>query len=357
MEVGECVTNINATANNGENSPNSLNLENVAEDGESCESKTANEVEVTDKALKFKISTDYNLSTTGRNSHPGSRKGSRERVQYDSLAGGGGEPELLENLKNKRNSEHCVKMLSEVREIRKMRDDIDVDKESYLEISQNSTNGGDVNCCSSRSTTSLATENKTNSTATTVETVIKQCKKDSVQGSSSEKAKPSIMMRFKQFTERLSASLDKDVKFKMTRSSNRGGTLPMRRKNECCANDVTLDESRKASTLPKTKKIGFAKKGWRFFIMGGREKAHSSSLEECWNSDKAENIVLDASVVNTDANRGEGEAQSISSTSQSQCNVSKLVKDKVILVPTSEATLPAAVIPPVGSDITTTEEI
>lgn len=56
-------------------------LEDVAEDPESGDSETANEVEVSEKALKFKISTEGNLGT-GRKSYPGSRKGSRERVQH-----------------------------------------------------------------------------------------------------------------------------------------------------------------------------------------------------------------------------------------------------------------------------------
>lgn len=67
-----------------ETSPPQLNdeqsLEDVAEDPESGDSETATEVEVSEKALKFKISTEPSL--TGRKSYPGSRKGSRERVQH-----------------------------------------------------------------------------------------------------------------------------------------------------------------------------------------------------------------------------------------------------------------------------------
>ncbi|XP_030749551.1 high affinity cGMP-specific 3',5'-cyclic phosphodiesterase 9A isoform X2 [Sitophilus oryzae] len=59
-------------------------LEDVLEDPESGDSETANEVEVSEKALKFKISTECTVvsSTTGRKSYPGSRKGSRERGQH-----------------------------------------------------------------------------------------------------------------------------------------------------------------------------------------------------------------------------------------------------------------------------------
>ncbi|KAK5646919.1 hypothetical protein RI129_005383 [Pyrocoelia pectoralis] len=55
------------------------NLEDVIEDPESGDSETATEVEVSEKALKFKIATESNVAT-GRKSYPGSRKGSRERV-------------------------------------------------------------------------------------------------------------------------------------------------------------------------------------------------------------------------------------------------------------------------------------
>lgn len=58
------------------------NLADVQEDSESSDSETATEVEVSEKALKFKISTESSISVTGRKSYPGSRKGSRERVQH-----------------------------------------------------------------------------------------------------------------------------------------------------------------------------------------------------------------------------------------------------------------------------------
>ncbi|XP_022914096.1 high affinity cGMP-specific 3',5'-cyclic phosphodiesterase 9A isoform X1 [Onthophagus taurus] len=67
-------------------------LEDVIEDNESGESETATEVEVSEKTLKFKISTEcaapssggclLSTGSAGRKSYPGSRKGSRERVQH-----------------------------------------------------------------------------------------------------------------------------------------------------------------------------------------------------------------------------------------------------------------------------------
>ncbi|XP_076164165.1 phosphodiesterase 9 [Ptiloglossa arizonensis] len=60
----------------------------TAEDAENLESsdpETATEVEVSEKALKFKISTEGTLAgpPSGRKSYPGSRKGSREKSSLD----------------------------------------------------------------------------------------------------------------------------------------------------------------------------------------------------------------------------------------------------------------------------------
>lgn len=57
-------------------------MEDVEEDPESGDSETVTEVDVSEKTLKFKISTESTIATTGRKSYPGSRKGSRERVQH-----------------------------------------------------------------------------------------------------------------------------------------------------------------------------------------------------------------------------------------------------------------------------------
>ncbi|XP_033301645.1 uncharacterized protein LOC117206424 isoform X1 [Bombus bifarius] len=56
-----------------------------AENLESSDPETATEVEVSEKTLKFKISTEGTLTgpATGRKSYPGSRKGSREKSSLD----------------------------------------------------------------------------------------------------------------------------------------------------------------------------------------------------------------------------------------------------------------------------------
>ncbi|XP_046617573.1 uncharacterized protein LOC124303857 [Neodiprion virginianus] len=63
-----------------EDSSENLTIEEV-ETGESSDPETATEVEVSEKTLKFKISTEG--STAGRKSYPGSRKGSRDRSTLD----------------------------------------------------------------------------------------------------------------------------------------------------------------------------------------------------------------------------------------------------------------------------------
>lgn len=56
-----------------------------AENIESSDPETATEVEISEKTLKFKISTEGTLAgpTSGRKSYPGSRKGSREKSSLD----------------------------------------------------------------------------------------------------------------------------------------------------------------------------------------------------------------------------------------------------------------------------------
>lgn len=56
-----------------------------AEALESSDPETATEVEISEKTLKFKISTEGSLSgnQAGRKSYPGSRKGSREKSSLD----------------------------------------------------------------------------------------------------------------------------------------------------------------------------------------------------------------------------------------------------------------------------------
>lgn len=64
---------------------NQLIEDDAENDNESSDPETATEVEISEKTLKFKISTEGNIATTsaGRKSYPGSRKGSREKSSFD----------------------------------------------------------------------------------------------------------------------------------------------------------------------------------------------------------------------------------------------------------------------------------
>lgn len=344
-------------------------LEDVAEDTESGESETTTEVAVSEKALKFKISTEGNLST-GRKSYPGSRKGSRERVQHLSsselvkvmqkgkLRAGAlsfdqhclisnkrsfdtndfldeSVKKLLEenqdcvldnedgkqerecvmsketlNL-NKRNSEHNVKVLSgseENKGILKFSESSSFTNEEKLKMNNVACNEEDANDEVVSANNSSGNQN-------------------SIPANSDTKNNRSIFSRLKQFTDRFSLSMDKDLKFKTLRlnsfkNNNERDNLPNKNKKkldtECCKS-IDMFEERKASTLPKTKKLGFGKKGWKFLVTG-KEKT------ECWASDADVNKLSSAN--------SELDNQSIPSTSKSQSSCTLNTSPKIEATPT-----------------------
>lgn len=344
-------------------------LEDVAEDTESGESETTTEVAVSEKALKFKISTEGSLST-GRKSYPGSRKGSRERVQNFSSS------ELVkvmqkgklrtgalsfdqhclinnkrsfdtnefldESLKkrlednqdvasnnedcredreyvmsketlnlNKRNSEHSVKVLpgsEEKKSILKCPESKSFTNKEKLKMNNIACNDEDIN-------EELVSANNSSDN------------QNSIAANSDTKSNRSIFARFKQFTDRFSLSVDKDLKFKTLRlnsvkNNNERSTASNKNKKkldtECCKSLDTFEE-RKASTLPKTKKLGFGKKGWKFLITG-RERT------ECWASDADVNKLSTAN--------SELDNQSIPSTSKSQSSCTLNTSPNVEATPT-----------------------
>lgn len=347
-----------AVVNNEETS-----LADVAEDPESGDSETANEVEVSEKALKFKISTEGNVST-GRKSYPGSRKGSRERGQHFELAKAIQRGKLksgalsfdqnsLSNHKklsfdppqfldeygisfkqrfdrspspdgadsthssdcvvsketlnlNKRNSEHFVKQLpaDEKKSILK-----------HTEHNKYEPGGGGGSTTASCSEGNGKCDTGKRQGFTLKGFTRHSCDKTAADGGSSSESKRSLMTRFKHFTDKLGMSLDRDAKFRnpklfLIRNNNSAPRMHPKKKSEdsscCMSNDTSIDDVRKASTLPKTKKMGLAKKSWKFLIMG-KEKAASSSLEGGWGSDAEMNKAADDSL--------------LPSTSQSQSNL------------------------------------
>lgn len=335
-------------------------LEDVAEDPESGDSETATEVEVSEKALKFKISTESSLGT-GRKSYPGSRKGSRERVQnfnnsdlarmmqrgklragalsFDHHCLGSGNkklsfdpPEFLDeyaiilkkkfeeglsnqydddddvanyqecilsketlNL-NKRNSEHSVKLSTgseETRSILKYSENI------YSNTEKMKVNNSPIsNQCKSQNYTGEVVETpqksphkifSINDQSDKLSDISLSAKEEKEQINECENKPKSFFARFKQLTDRFGFSVEKDPKNKLAKTNSLKSastrlTTPTKSKKSvdnakpCCKSLEEITE-RRASTLPKIKKAGIHKKGWRLLGIG-KEK-------ECWASDAA----------------------------------------------------------------------
>lgn len=345
-------------------------LEDVAEDTESGESETTTEVAVSEKALKFKISTEGSLST-GRKSYPGSRKGSRERVQHltttelakvmqkGKLRAGAlsfDQHCLITNKKSFDASEFLDESLKKRLEQNQegASDDEEEKKEGECVISKETLNLNKRNsehsvkvaagsedkrsilkCSESRSFTNeekLRMNNVACNEEAAKEDVVSANNSsdnpNSISANSDTKNNRSIFSRFKQFTDRFSLSMDKDLKFKNLRlnsfkNNNQRGTLPNKNTtkpdSECCKSMDSFEE-RRASTLPKTKKLGFGKKGWKFLVTG-KEKT------ECWASD--------ADVNKLSAANSELDNQSLPSTSKSQssCTLNTSPKNEVPSTP------------------------
>ncbi|KAI4465749.1 cyclic nucleotide phosphodiesterase [Holotrichia oblita] len=361
-------------------------LADVVEDNESGESETATEVEVSEKTLKFKISTECPVaaSGTGRKSYPGSRKGSRERVQNlnssdiarmmqkgklsrtgalsfdqqclsshrskysfdspeffdeygitqkrflrDSAGDGdmdGGEVSECvvskETLNlNKRNSEHSVKVPANVDE-----------KRSILKNSEKSSpvKDNEVKCEENGKPTTISKTSDVNSIAVEkggdVNTDVLSDSENST------KNNRSLLQRFKNFADKFSMSVDKDpTKSKkiISLKNNNRMTLPSRGRKKmespCCKSMENVDD-RKASTLPKIKKSGL-KKGWKFLLLS-KETKNAESLEG-WASDAD---------VNKASSNPESDNHSLPSTSKSQSNCTLNASPKSGMGETKDAT-------------------
>ncbi|CAH1104969.1 unnamed protein product [Psylliodes chrysocephalus] len=331
-------------------------LEDVEEDTESGDSETANEAEVSEKTLKFKISCESSIATTGRKSYPGSRKGSRERVQHlnhseiakmvakGKLRCGGlsfdqhclvgnkklsfDPPEFLDeyaltlkkkfeeglanrsdseeerkrdvgeyvvsketlNL-NKRNSEHSVKTITgatdEKKSILKCSEKSSFTNEQKLKMNNQVTKQED-----SDSNNKYSIKNCTDPVSDTNSILVQR---------DETKTGRSIFSRFRQLTDRLGLSeKDKTSKSASTKNNNCSRSTSQKGKKKSDRACCRLDDDKKASTLPKTKRI--TKKPWKLFV--GKDK---TSRLEGWASDAAvDELELDN--------------QSLPSTSQVQSN-------------------------------------
>ncbi|KAK9869703.1 hypothetical protein WA026_003443 [Henosepilachna vigintioctopunctata] len=371
-------------------------LDDVAEDPESGESETATEVEVSEKTLKFKISTE-STSGTGRKSYPGSRKGSREKVQnlnsseltrmiqrgklragalsFDQHCLGSSNkklsfdpPEFLDeyaiilkkkledglanqcdedddiddnhqdcvlsketlNL-NKRNSEHSVKIPSSIDETRSI---LKCSEKIYSNNEKLQMNNTKVQEHRLSSENGASEDNGSpQKISDKIYSINDQSDKCSDVGSSAKEEKEnitlnenkarSIFARFRQFTDRFGFSVDKDSRLKSSKnnsvkSSSARSSTPTKSKKKLegmksyCKSLEEMSD-RRASTLPKIKKSGTHKKGWKLLGLG-KEK-------ECWASDAAVDTLTVAISVDKDN-------QSLASTSQlSDCPSPKKATD------------------------------
>ncbi|XP_031342973.1 high affinity cGMP-specific 3',5'-cyclic phosphodiesterase 9A [Photinus pyralis] len=380
------------------------NLEDLMEDPESGDSETATEVEVSEKALKFKIATEGNVST-GRKSYPGSRKGSRERVhnfnssefnrviQKGKLKTGAlsfdqrclvgkklsfDKPEFLDeyaitfnkrsehisdptieldsetykfstdecvlsketlNL-NKRNSEHSVKVAAseEKKSILKCPEKTNIQNvssgdckyiksESPKKDEQIKLQSGDIPLKDRRSSlfknlvrhTSLSKsiENTDSISAEKSDVNTVSVFSDIDTTNVENKNAKSILARLKQLTDRFGLSVEKD-RNRSTIAKNNNSTKSLSRgkkklESPCCNSMENVDD-RRASTLPKVKKSGFAKKSWKLFAIG-KEK---SDLD-VWASE----ADMKLSTLNV-----EPDNQSLPSTSHTQANCTNSPKQE-----------------------------
>ncbi|XP_045472165.1 high affinity cGMP-specific 3',5'-cyclic phosphodiesterase 9A [Harmonia axyridis] len=380
-------------------SGNALNdgqsLEDVAEDPESGDSETATEVEVSEKALKFKISTESSLGT-GRKSYPGSRKGSREKVQnfnnsdlarmmqrgklragalsfdHHCLSSGNKKlsfdpPEFLDEyaiiLKkkfeeglnsqfdddddddvanyqecvlsketlslNKRNSEHSVKLPTgseETRSILKYSDNIysNAEKLRMNNTQMKETKCNNENCTSEEVGTAEKPLDKVfsiNDQSDKLSDISISAKEEKEQLNECENRPKGLYARFRQLTDRFGFSMERDTKNKLAKtnslkSTSTKNTTPTKTKkrtesSKSCCKSLEEIADRRASTLPKIKRTGTHKKGWRLLGLG-KEK-------ECWASDAAvDKLKSESSTEMTDLIPTSSETGSPKNTKETQ---------------------------------------
>lgn len=354
-----------------------VSLEDVAE--ENGDTNCLTEVDVSEKTIKFKISTDCNVGG-GRKSYPGSRKGSRERVQclnnseltrimqkgklrkgalsfdqhcsFASKKLSFDSPEFLD--------EYAITLMKKFNNFPgDVREDVD-DEEGECDLKKtrsfNRRNSQqhawvtkDANAYEDEETSSpgraksIVNNGNLDETPDGVKLLQKAQHLDDVgigtatndlkilnNGDYPEpKTNRSLLQRFKQFTDRF-ASSDKDSKkqFKFSFAKNNnvaGNTLPSsnRKKleNVCCKSLERVDDDRRASTLPKTKKTTSLKKGWKLLLP---KKGKPSGRLDGWASDVNVNAnKLECGLLDNDTDN-----QSLPSTSKSQSNCTLNVSPK-----------------------------
>ncbi|KAL1491435.1 hypothetical protein ABEB36_012034 [Hypothenemus hampei] len=262
----------------------SAHMEDVLEDSESGDSETANEVEVSEKALKFKISTECSSSSTGRKSYPGSRKGSRERGQYFNHS------DLTRMVQKGK-----LKATAYSFDHHYLSDNnkkLSFDSPVFLdEFALKKFQGEEEECVISKETLNLNKRNSEQKVCDDMKSILKDTKNNHLQNEavSIVKTSPSSIKNYKYETETDTKSNTKSILSRFRQFTDRFGLSQHHQKNNNVnknlhvslspykdKNSLETNASRKASTLPKSLNHRRSK-GWKCFLLG-KEKSWSSDV-------------------------------------------------------------------------------
>ncbi|XP_034952667.1 uncharacterized protein Pde9 [Chelonus insularis] len=300
---------------------------------ESSDPETATEVEVSEKTLKFKISTEGNVapSSAGRRSYPGSRKGSREKSSLDyhnhDLAKAVRDHERErrksrgDNLSSDMSSPVSARSGEDTRILEEFEKDQVLCIETRIKDERVEENGGNiaVETIIGRNNSNKKTSSDTDDRIGRKEIVVVtdnnlKCCCDEKSSSNNHK---SLLSRLRNFTDRLSISFDsKDPPISkskhhgvtkiltksnsvMSGTSRQNSTLSICKRCNLIKNTKDLSTTavltlsnmdKRAMTLPKTRKSHDSRaKSWRMVFT--KEKRPSASLEVLPAHDSETSIV------------------------------------------------------------------
>lgn len=322
-------------------------LEDVLEDFEN-EKETVTEVEASEKALKFKISTEGNVSSSHRKSCPSSRKGSRERVQHFSSSD---LARAVQRSKLKTGAlsfdQHCLmrgklsfdapEFLDEYAIIRNNKSepcniDNNTDNNKYelllsketINLNKRNSLKKDLPSSSNDDILNVEELNKNDTLTNNKLIKIEQQSNDNLNNISIEhvsvkeeyenenKNTCSIFSRIKKITEQFSftSSNDKDKKYKNLRINLRNTNILT---SPCCRSLENIEDNNKSSSS-STNKIN-KMSGW-FFL--------SKDKDDGWTSSSDADVYKLSTTTSTSINRNDNHHQitssSLPSTSKSEYN-------------------------------------
>lgn len=283
-------------------------LEEDPENPESSDPETATEVEVSEKTLKFKISTESGgPPQSGRKSYPGSRKGSREKSSFDyhhhDLAKAVRDHERErkksrgENLSSDMSSPVSARSGEDTRILEELEKDEVMYIEARIEEETTENNGAIIESIPERNNSKKRPSLEDRKDLAMTENL--RCNCEDKTTSNNHK---SLLSRLRNFTDRLSISFDSKEPPPKTKhvskpfiksnsvvpgSTSRQPVLLCKRCNLTkTVKDTTPKDSnqtvvelleKRAMTLPKVKKHEGKNKSWRMVF--AKEKRPSASLE------------------------------------------------------------------------------